>query len=298
MGPGSPVQVRRNCLTPDFRACYDPSIERISRLSYLKIESSSLAMRLPIQSMQSVLIKPQDSEDNLWFRSVIVDFVPDRELVIVMPTQNDSVKEDGAESIPDVDPPVSSPEPIIDEDEDELVGGGMELIFSTGTRLDVEISFSDGIRRFASMVKRLDMSYGGSLRIAWPTEGTRIQRRDFVRVDSSIPMVVRYEDAETGTLVKVNAPTIDLSAGGARLQMASPIPDDTRIEMELQSTSLKGQTLQGRVVRSALIESNRRDKRKDFWVAVQFLGVDEGLRNRLTQLVFDIQREQMRRSLG
>ena len=250
-------------------------------------------MRLPIQSMQSVLIKPQNSENSVWFRSVIVDFVPDRELVIVMPSATDSVNE--SEPEPEAADAAETAAEV--EEDDELVGG-VDLLFSTGTRLDVEISFSDGIRRFSSVVRRLDLSYGGSLRIAWPTEGTRIQRRDYVRVDASVPSAVRYEDPESGSLVKINAPTIDLSAGGVRLHMATPLPDEMRLELELQSGSLKGQTLQGRVVRSAPIESTGREKRNSFWVAIQFVGVDEGLRNRLTQFGFDIQREQMRRSLG
>lgn len=239
--------------------------------------------------MHAVLVRVQGADEESWLRSVIVDFDTGRELVILLP------KTGIAESEPAAKPPPPSGEvPSAIGDEDDFLD---EPLFGKGTKLEVEIAFPDGIRRFESVVRRLDASFGGSLRIAWPTEGTRVQRRDYVRVDVAKPIVVRMQNAETGAIEKVVGATIDLSAGGTRLNLAEPIPDDTRIELEFNFGGVNGQLLQGRVVRSGALET-KRDKPKAYWVAVEFVGVGESLRKDMTQLVFDLQREQMRRSLS
>ncbi|MEX2584119.1 MAG: PilZ domain-containing protein [Gemmatimonadota bacterium] len=268
-------------------------------------------MRLPIQSMQAVLVKPLGGEQESWFRSLIVDFVPDKELVIVLPSADDRLTdEDDAEAelgeadgekgeaaAPTEEPETAAVE-IGDVVDDEL--DDTDLLFGRGTKIEVEISFPDGIRRFASVIRKQDLSFGGSLRIDWPSEGTRIQRRDFVRVEAVFPMTVRFEDPEGATLTKYTGATMDISAGGVRLQLHEPIPDDTQVEIDIDTEPLKSQVLYGRVVRSGEIQYKKRNKKAptEYWVAIEFAGVDEGLRKEMTQLVFDLQRQAMRRSLS
>lgn len=256
-------------------------------------------MRLPIQSMQSVRLRARQPESAPWYRSVIVDFEEGQELVLILPTKKDLEKpaseeeeagEAAAEETAQVEPEAQPPRPAGDDDELE------PEIFNKGTGIEVEISFPDGIRRFTSVVRRLDLNYGGAMRVDWPTEGTRIQRRDYVRVDVSFRTIVWYR-GEDEKLIQLNGYTTDFSAGGVRLRLEQPLPDEQRIEMEIQKTKLSEQTLQGRVVRSGELEKKRNEPQY-YWVAVEFVGVDEGLRKEMTQMVFDIQREQMRKSLS
>jgi ribosome maturation protein Sdo1 len=82
-----------------------------------------------------------------------------------------------------------------------------------------------------------------------------------------------------------------------RLRLLERIPDATRVEVEVGVPALAGRTLQGQVLRSG--ELKRESKQaQEYWVAVQFVGVDEGLRKEMTQLVFDIEREHLRKSLS
>ncbi|MEX2570347.1 MAG: PilZ domain-containing protein [Gemmatimonadota bacterium] len=278
-------------------------------------------MRLPIQSMQAVLIKPEASDEDAWYRSVIVDFTPDKELIVVMPQRQDRLGDgdepeviaEAAEATPGDPPPTgtseqpvsqaedSSPAPADQdgehEDDDEFVDD-LSALFNSGTKIAVEISFQDGIRRFESVVRKIDLNFGGSLRIDWPTEGTRIQRRDFVRVDVGYPVVVRFEDPEEGGLRKLTGSTMDLSAGGVRLHLDEAIPDETWIQIDIDAGPLHDRTLHGRVVRSGEIRGKRGQKVIGIWVAVEFVGIDEGIRKEMTQVVFDIQRDQKKKSLS
>lgn len=247
-------------------------------------------MRLPIQSMHAVLLRRARAGDDAWLRSVVVDFVPEAELIVrlpELPAGRDSQMEGDARA---------DRKPADEEKDDEIINPAAAL-FPRGTLVEVELSFPDGLRRFGSFVRGLDLRYGGALRIAWPTAGERIQRRDWVRVEAAYRATVRFMEGVPGTHRDLVGATMDISAGGVRLQLPEAIPDDARVEVSIEAGYLTAQTLQGRVVRSRAIERLSRSS-TDFWVAVEFLGVDEALRNRITKLVFDIQREQKRKSLA
>lgn len=76
---------------------------------------------------------------------------------------------------------------------------------------------------------------------------------------------------------------LDLGCGGAR-RVGSP-------------SELREQTLQGRVVRSGELPK-KRNAVQHYWVAVEFVGVDEALRKEMAQRVFDMQREHMKKRLS
>lgn len=245
--------------------------------------------------MQAVRIRPKVGDSESWYRSVIVDFQTDDELVLVMPGSKDIVTEDEEDGEGDADDELEAEEggPMTVGDEDEIIP---ESIFDKGTAIEVEISFPDGIRRFTSVVRRLDLNYGGAMRIDWPTEGTRIQRRDFVRVEVTYRALVWFREEDDAPLQKVAGSTMDISAGGVRLNLPRPLAFDQRIEIQIEVPVLAERTLQGRVVHASEIEKRRGEEQR-YWVAVEFVGVGESLRKEMTQMVFDIQREQMKRSL-
>lgn len=245
-------------------------------------------MRLPIQSMQAVRLRPVPSDSDAWHRSVIVDFTPDEELILVVPEDKDLVDEKG--DAPDEEAEAEAPAVV--GDDDVLP----PPLFDRGTKIEVEISFPDGIRRFTSVVRRLELQYGGSMRVDWPTEGTRIQRRDYVRVEVGYRALVWYREGD-GPLQKLTGATMDISAGGVRLKLTTPLESGQRIEIEIDNSVLKGKTVQGRVVHCGEIEK-KRGQPDEYWIAVEFVGIGEAMRKDMTQMVFDIQREQMKRSLA
>lgn len=250
-------------------------------------------MRLPIQSMQAVRIC--DPNKGQWFRSVIVDYEPDQEIVILLPTEKDR------DVIADMTPTQSSRQPggrgenppsgtsSGTSDDDFLEPPP----FNKGAPIRVEVSLTDGIRHFNSVVRRLEFTYGGCIRIEWPTEGTRIQRRDFVRVDVTYRTVVRFFD-ENELLQEREGTTLDFSSGGMRLRMLQSLPAELELDIEVAVPALEGNILKGRVVRSGEIERKRTNLPQFHWVAIEFVGIDAALRKDLTQLVFDIQRDQLR----
>lgn len=264
-------------------------------------------MRLPIHSMQAIRIRPAKGDaDEAWYRSVVIDFSPDEELVVLLPDEKDLAKNEGGEEeetengqAEDAEDSAASGEDSpggsqAAGDEDDFIP---DPIFERGDQIEVEISFPDGIRRFNSVVRRLELFHGGTMRIEWPTAGERIQRRDFVRVDVTYPAHAWFKDDPDGPLRQLTGTTINVSAGGVRLNLPEPLDSEQRVEIEVQGSGLQGTHIQGSVVRSGELD-RKKDQPQRYWVAVEYVGVDESLRNALTQIVFDIQREQMKRSLS
>lgn len=250
-------------------------------------------MRLPIQAMQPARIRSQ-SEPDRWHRTVIIDFEESEHLLLLQP-RGSARGGDRARADAEVEP---------DEEEAVPARGTVpspspkQPGFERGTKVEVEVTLPDGIRRFSSVIRGSEPTYGGSMRIDWPAEGTRIQRRDYVRVDVSLPATVTYAPIVEGEKLgetRIRGTTIDMSAGGARLRLAEQIPDNTPIELNVEMPPLDAQSLQARVVRSEKLE-RKGGAMQYYWVAIQFTAIDEALRKTLTQLVFDIQREQLKRS--
>lgn len=235
-------------------------------------------MRLPIQARQAILIKPLGQNEEAWFRSTIVDFQVHRELVVSLPTPKDRLGSSAFSSTSEED-----------AEEEELT----DSLFSHGTELEVQISFPDGIRRFSSVVHKLDLSFGGSLHLDWPTEGTRIQRREHVRVEVRFPAVARFRNA--GALRELQGDTLDLSAGGTRILLTEPIPDDTELELRISPEERGLEPLRGRVVRSGEIDPDKVRRGLAWWIAIEFVALDPRNQKELTQLVMDIQRQQLLR---
>lgn len=212
-------------------------------------------MRLPIKVMQPVSLRIPPAE--AWYPSLILDFTEQEELVVGTPAEK-----------------------------------GEELEVPPGTELMVEVILVDGVRQFRTRVRRR-AGAPGSLHLDWPAEATRIQRRDNVRVDA----MVRAEATipASGDEPKRTLPgfTIDVSAGGVRLNLAERVPDDTPIEMKLVLPEVGERECRGRVLRSG--ERKEAQGGTRYWNAVEFTDISEAVRRDITKFVFDVQRDQMRK---
>lgn len=218
-------------------------------------------MALRLQVMQHASIRLPEAEDDAWHRSQIIDFTPGKEILLAVPRTEDE-----------------------------------EIEVPMRTEIEVKVFLPDGLRQFSAVVRGRDSLHGGVLRIEWPDESVRIQRREYVRVQMALPVDVtfRLEDMDKDETVK--ALTTDLSAGGVRLNLPRNIPAGTTVDLHIVPTDHPPYQIRGRIVHAGQHE-NGPDK-YPHWAAVEFLNVSTALRNDLTQFVFAVQREQMRRSLG
>jgi c-di-GMP-binding flagellar brake protein YcgR len=211
--------------------------------------------------MHPLSIRRADIGQAYWLASLVIDFVEGKELVIGAPLDQ-----------------------------------GAEVHLEPGTRVDVEVPRPDGLRRYTAVVESRSASAPPSLRLSWPSGMQRIQRRNAVRVPATF-RVDAGVPGETGVRVtRVRGLTNDLSSGGARISVPCEIPLRADLEIQLHLPDMGCREVEARVVRRG--ETRLPQAEYSHWIAVEFTAVTEAVRRDITNYVFNVQREQLRKGLG
>jgi PilZ domain len=113
-----------------------------------------------------------------------------------------------------------------------------------GAEVAVEHATGRGINRFAGRLE-LDDSRPELLRVVFQGDAERIQRREWARVDATLPITVKGIDEPVGG----DTVTLNISGGGVLVKdpWRMPLGTDVRIELEVEPGSCISAL--GRVVR-------------------------------------------------
>lgn len=212
-----------------------------------------------LRYMMPVSVRHAGREGLEWYPSLVLDFREGEEIVIGVP-----------------------------------MAGGEEIVVEVGTQLQVQTMHRDAVRRFTTAVVRRRHVPSPCLYLTWPDEVQRIQRREHVRVEVTVPVAVRMPNGEQKAPV-VSGYTADLSAGGVRLNLPQALPSGPDVVLELNLPGTRTLVCEARVVRSGESESARGPKR--YWASAQFKGLSGAAQKDLTKFVFDVQRELIRKGL-
>ena len=126
--------------------------------------------------------------------------------------------------------------------------------------------------------------------ISPPTEITKLQQREYVRIDAKIPATVAFIDQEE-ELPPQQLLINDISGGGLRLiaQQSYPIGMNLLITFELP-----GQESIETIVQVVRCEQPQTDLNV-YWIGVRYVGLQEKQRNKIIKYVFQKQLERHRR---
>lgn len=214
-------------------------------------------MRIQLRFNQPISIRLPRA-DGAWHSGVVLNHTEDREMVIGMPA-----------TLAEAEPP----EP--------------------GTEVDVELALPDGLRRFTVHVRGVGDA-PPSLKLSWPQEGERIQRRDAVRVPVQMRADVRVVQRDGSLGPTLLGQTSDVSAGGVRINLPEPLEAESRIEIALQAPGIGTMECAGRVLRGGELQAVTGANRH--WVAVIFSDLPPAVLRDINRMVLDVQRTLMRRS--
>jgi c-di-GMP-binding flagellar brake protein YcgR len=205
-------------------------------------------------------VSVREGDGNPWYPSLVLDFREGEEIVIGVP-----------------------------------MARGEEIPVEAGTRLQIQTMHRDGVRRFTTAVVRRRHVPSPCLYLTWPDEVQRIQRREHVRVEVTVPITARVANTENELQV-LNGHTVDVSAGGVKFNLVSALTAGSVVELELSLPGNRMLACGARVVRSGESESAKGPKR--YWAAAQFMGLTGAAQKDLTKFVFDAQRELIRKGLA
>lgn len=218
-------------------------------------------MRINFYPMQAITVQPPWEGEDTWYPSLVLDYVEGKSLSIGAPLSR-----------------------------------RQEVLIPPGTRVRLQLALPDGLRRFTAVIRERHPTSPPSLELSWPEDFQRIQRRDNVRVDATLRIQVcriRDDDSRGPPLFGV---TSDISAGGARIRMGEPIEIMTDIELVMSFPGEVEHRCDARVLRRGELTQALTDLRH--WMALEFTNITPEVRREITRLVFDLQREQIRKGVA
>jgi len=156
----------------------------------------------------------------------------------------------------------------------------------------VSVSFSSGGARYSFSADVLETTTSPipMVVVSKPTQLNRVQRRNFVRFDTILPLKFSLIDGE-GSAEKpevFQAGTLDISGGGVGFNTALPLQMGIRLQLELGLPGQEPIEAIGTVVR-VVDESGPVKKR--YQIGVNFLVIEEKDRDRIIRHIFTKQRE-------
>jgi len=126
------------------------------------------------------------------------------------------------------------------------------------------------------------------LQLSAPFKVTKIQMRNWVRVETNLPMLYRIAGSESEF---IEATAIDISGGGICMLSNDPIKQDCVLEIEITFPDKFVLKAQGNVARCF-------DEQKPIRIGVCFQDIRERDQERIVGYVFKKQREYIKKGVG
>jgi c-di-GMP-binding flagellar brake protein YcgR len=129
------------------------------------------------------------------------------------------------------------------------------------------------------------------IRISKPEVVKKIQRRRYVRIRMSVPVIFNLVNKDDGEK-QYCADTLDISGSGIKLNSPVPLSSSEIIKIRLDLPSREPVYAYGRVIRSDI------DKTKGFYITcIDFIDISETERDKIIAYVFDKQVEMRKKGL-
>ena len=218
-------------------------------------------MNINFYPMQAIAVQPPWAGEEIWYPSLVMDYVEGKSLSIGAPLSR-----------------------------------RQEVLIPPGTRVRLQLALPDGLRRFTAVVMERLTEPHIVLQLTWPEDFQRIQRRDNVRVDATLRVQVNRIRDDDSRSPPVFGLTSDISAGGARVRLAEPLEILSNVELTFTFPDEVEHRCDARVLRRGELTQAVTDLRH--WMAMEFTNISEVVRREVTRLVFDVQREQIRKGVA
>jgi c-di-GMP-binding flagellar brake protein YcgR len=172
----------------------------------------------------------------------------------------------------------------------------VEIPVDAGTRVRLQTTQPDGIRTYFTHVVRRQRGAFPMLVLAWPHGVTRLNRRDSVRIATSIPVDVTFHPSAGNAPRILRTSTADLSESGMLLRLENPIPVGTPLSIRLHLPNTPEiHVCGGRVVRTG--RGHLAGSEPHFWASVEFGALSASIQRSLRHFLWDVQREMLRRGM-
>ena len=182
---------------------------------------------------------------------------------------------------------------LMDFDDDSLYislpqrQGSLMPSFGKGTEITIRFPLKDAIYTGITEIIKWEKS-PQSLSVTRPRRVTRIQRRNFVRVEAELPLTLIIPQQDEKKLV-IKSVTTDISGGGLLVFLSQFLQLFTELDVELEIPTGSAKPvilkIQAQVCRNTKI-------RDDFYqIGLSFLDIEESDRDKIVKYIFKRMRE-------
>lgn len=168
---------------------------------------------------------------------------------------------------------------------------GYPVIPMTGSIINVRFVLEQSSYRFRSVYVSKKANPIPVWVLALPKEIEKVQLREFVRVETMLPINVQIEDAEHNLLPPIPSSIRDLSGGGIQLVMKEFVPPKTKVYVDAELPDVGSLQTYCEVVRTIEVKGPE----KIFWSGTKFIDLPETVRAKLIRFIFKRQRELLQR---
>jgi len=172
---------------------------------------------------------------------------------------------------------------------------GSPILLLPGTQIRVNYYDSQAVYTFEAEVISQSSGLKPTVTVSRPISIRRTQRRNFVRLDSKLPVsfvVINDELVEAGNPQR--GTTLDISGGGIRFETSEHLPEGTVLDLNIELSGTGKVSALGKVVRA--VASGNKGK-NTYVIGVQFMIIEEKERDKIIRYIFDKQRELRQRGL-
>ncbi|KUO65625.1 MAG: pilus assembly protein PilZ [Gracilibacter sp. BRH_c7a] len=167
---------------------------------------------------------------------------------------------------------------------------GMIIPLREGTNLDVVFSDELSAYTFSSVIIKRIAAPIPTLILEFPSKITKIQRRQYVRVELVTP--IEYQVLQKEGLSKANKGyVVDLSGGGISFKAKDELLLNTIIIIK---TIIGGVSIE---LPAAVVRSIKKEDDNEYNISAEFQEISENIRDKIIQYIFDIQRERRKKGL-
>lgn len=169
-----------------------------------------------------------------------------------------------------------------------------------GSIVNINITKADGVYTFAAKIQKRELKPFPHFTIEFPKSIKRIQRRNYVRIPINI--VVLYKNLGNGTvkssdeIIEEKGVTVNISGGGLYLLTVKEMEMEDKLTVSFSlPNGVVCKDIKTVIKRKEIVGQN--DKKRLAY-GIEFVEIDEKLRDQIIVYLFELQRERQSKGIN
>lgn len=163
--------------------------------------------------------------------------------------------------------------------------GGAIVSLRQGQEIHLSVPKRDARYNFEAVVIDVNESRPDLLTLKLDTTAIRQQRRSDVRLTVRLPVELLYFYRQGVPVASYTVYSIDVSAGGIKLEMSEEYPPHTHFKLAIHLPEDEI-AIQATVIRSGILPTTDAGGNPSFWVSLKFFNISEAKQKKILKFIY------------